>query len=150
MDIDKISRRIHTTKFATVGKVKEDKTFGQVLDRTMNQVPREEGPKDGCHPVAEVVSAGTCEVCHVDGRAVQHASKLLDLLEKYAEALNSPQMTLKSIEPMVVRIQQELNGLDVRSILHTGQHDEFARLINQIAVTASVEAFKFQRGDYIA
>jgi len=47
-------------------------------------------------------------------------------------------------------MQQELKGLDVRSMTHLGQRDELAELVNQIAVTGSVEALKFQRGDYLA
>jgi hypothetical protein len=50
----------------------------------------------------------------------------------------------------VIRMQQELKGLDVRSMSYVGQHEDLAELVNQIAVTASVEALKFQRGDYIS
>jgi hypothetical protein len=57
---------------------------------------------------------------------------------------------LKGIEPIVTRIGQKLKDLDVQSEDNVVQNDELARIVNEIAVTANVEAFKFQRGDYIA
>jgi hypothetical protein len=81
---------------------------------------------------------------------LQHAYDVLDLLEEYSLALSNPDMTFKGIEPIVTRIEQRLKGLDVQSGDNVGQNDGLASIINDIAVTASLEAFKFQRGDYIA
>ena len=81
---------------------------------------------------------------------MQHAYDVLDLLEEYSLALSNPDMTFKRIEPIVSRIEQKLKGLDLQSGDNVGQNDGLASIINDIAVTASLEAFKFQRGDYIA
>jgi len=81
---------------------------------------------------------------------LQHAYDVLDLLEEYSLALSNPDMTFKRIEPIVSRIEQKLKGLDLQSGDNVGQNDGLASIINDIAVTASLEAFKFQRGDYIA
>ena len=121
-----------------------------VVDRATDAVHPEAEPKDAPCSVTQVARAASCKVSPVDRQTLQHASKVLDVLEEYTQALKNPQVTLKSIEPIVIRLQQELKGLDVRSTPHLGQHDELAELVNHIAVTAGVEAFKFQRGDYMA
>ena len=150
MDIDKVTGRIHATQLAGQGKAKSDNTFALILDRATDAVHREAGSKDTPGSVTQVARPASCKVSHIDRQTLQHASKVLDVLEEYARALENPQKSLKSIEPIVIRMQQELKGLDVRSMTHLGQRDELAELVNHIAVTASVEAFKFQRGDYVA
>ncbi|NVM56873.1 MAG: hypothetical protein HWN51_01960, partial [Desulfobacterales bacterium] len=93
MDIDKVSGRIHPTEFAGHGKVKGENTFAQTLDRAMDAVHAEEGPTKATCAVTKAVSDSPCEVSRATRGAMQRASKLLDLLEEYAEALKNPQMT---------------------------------------------------------
>ena len=150
MDIDGVTGRIHPTKFAGQAKAESDNTFAQILDKATDAVHPEAEPKDAPCSVTQVARAASCKVSPADRQTLQHASKVLDVLEEYTQALKNPQVTLKSIEPIVIRLQQELKGLDVQSTPHLGQHDELAELVNHIAVTAGVEAFKFQRGDYMA
>ena len=150
MDIDKITGPIHPTESAGHGKVGNDNTFAKILDRTMDTVQREECSKEAPSPTSEVTELARCEVSRVEGQTLQHASNVLSLMEEYAQALNDPKKTLKSIEPIVVQMQQALRGLDEQSAHNPGHQDKLARLVNEIAITASIEAFKFQRGDYIA
>ena len=150
MDIDKVAGRIHATQLAGQGKVKSDNTFALILDKATEAVHREAGAEDTPGSVTQVVRAVSCKVSHIDRQTLQHASKVLDVLEEYARALENPQKSLKSIEPIVIRMQQELKGLNVGSMSYVGQHEQLAEVVNQIAVTASVEALKFQRGDYIS
>jgi len=150
MEIDRVTGRIHPTQVAGQGKAKGDNTFAQILDRATDAVHGEAAPQEAGCCGTPVALGASCKVSHVDRQTLEHASKVLDVLEEYAQALENPQIALKSIEPMVLRMQQELKGLDVRSMTHLGQRDELAELVNQIAVTGSVEALKFQRGDYLA
>ena len=83
---------------------------------------------------------------HGDMKTLQYASNILDLMEKYTQALNDPTRTLKSIQPIVEDMLTELNGLTGESSTHS---EELASLVNEIAVAARVETIKFQRGDYI-
>jgi hypothetical protein len=150
MDIDKVAGRIHATQLAGQGKAKSDDTFALILDKATEAVHREAGAEDTPGSVTQVVRAVSCKVSHLERQTLQHASKVLDVLEEYARALENPQKSLKSIEPIVIRMQQELKGLNVGSMSYVGQHEQLAEVVNQIAVTASVEALKFQRGDYIS
>lgn len=150
MNIDEVKGYTHTKELSTGRKVKGDKKFDQILNDAVDSVVREERAADGVSPVRKVDFPPLWDRRDVDHSVLQHAYDILDLLEEYSQALNNPQMTLKGIEPIVTRIEQELKGLDVQSGDNVAQNDELASIINEIAVTARVEAFKFQRGDYIA
>lgn len=150
MDIDRITGAIHSTKPAGHEKARKNNTFAQVLNRAMDTGHANKCSEDVPVSVSEIAPVACSEVSSVGGRpALQRASNLLDLMEEYAQALSDPRKTLRSIEPIVLRMQQALKGLDVQSLSYQRENDELARLISQISVTASVEAFKFQRGDYI-
>ena len=150
MEIDRVTGRMHPGQVGGQGKAKRDNTFAQILDRATDAVCRDAAPREAGRCATPVAPSASSRVSHVDRQTLQHASKVLDALEEYAHALENPQKTLKSIEPIVLRIQEELKGLHVRSMTHLGQRDGLAELVNHIAVTAGVEAFKFQRGDYVA
>ncbi len=150
MKIDEVKGYTHTKELSTGQKVGGDKRFDQILNDAVDRVVHEERAADEVSPVRKVDFPPLWDRGHVDHPVLQHAYDILDLLEEYSQALNNPQMTLKGIEPIVTRIEQELKRLDVHSGDNVAQNDELAGIINEIAVTAGVEAFKFQRGDYIA
>jgi len=116
----------------------------------VNRVVHERRAGDEVSPAKSVDFPPIWDRGRVDHSVLQHAYDILGLLEEYSQALSNPDMTLKGIEPIVTRIGQKVKGLDVQSMDNVVQNDELARIINEIAVTANVEAFKFQRGDYIA
>ncbi len=149
MDINKIAGHSPSVRPQEHGRTSKNKAFSQMLDKAIDSV----GP-DGCSkndapfPMSGVIPSTPCLSGELEDRQiVQRASSLLDLMDKYAQALSNPKMTLKSIEPIVLQIRQALKGLEVQS---SGQDDKLTELVNQISVTARVEAFKFERGDYVA
>ncbi len=150
MNIDKIAGRPCSTELARQGKAKGKSSFSGVLDKCIDTLDSRQGATEAAGAITEAVLVAGPETSKIQGAVLQQASKVVDLLEKYAGALDNPQTTLRSIEPMVARLQQELNGLDVKSVRGLGQDDELEKIVNRIAVTAAVEAFKFQRGDYVA
>jgi len=150
MNIDKLDGNIHPKQLSTGRKLEGGKRFDQVLNDAVNRVVHEKRAGDEVSPAKSVDFPPIWDRGHVDHSVLQHAYDILDLLEEYSRALSNPDMTLKGIEPIVTRIEQELKGLDVQSGDNVVQNDELARIINEIAVTANVEAFKFQRGDYIS
>jgi hypothetical protein len=68
-------------------------------------------------------------------------------MEKYAQALGDPKRTLKSIEPLVRQMGTEVQRLKVED---RDQSAGLSKLVNDIAVTVTVEKLKFQRGDYVS
>ena len=149
MKIDEVRGYTHTKELSTGQKVGGDKRFDQILNDAVDRIVHEERAGDEVSPVRSIDFPALWDRGHVDHPVLQHAYDILDLLEEYSQALSNPRMTLKGIEPIVARIEQELKGLGVRSRDNVAQNDELAGIVNEIAVTASVEALKFQRGDYI-
>ncbi|MBW1739588.1 MAG: hypothetical protein JRJ42_00470 [Deltaproteobacteria bacterium] len=151
MNINEVNGYTHTKQPSSDRKAGGDKKFDRILNDAMDSVVHEERAGDDLFPVKGVDAPVLWDRGHVDHSILlQHAYHMLDLLEEYSEALNNPHMTLKRIEPIVARIAQGLKGLDMQSMDNVAQDDELAGIINDIAVTARVEAFKFQRGDYVA
>ena len=125
------------------------KGFERVLKDAVESVLHKERVPDEVSPV-KGVGLPPWYPLHTDRLVLQQAYTLLDLLEEYSEALNNPDKTLKGIEPVVKRIGYELKDLDMQLRDNSGQNNDLASIVNDIAVTASVEAFKFRRGDYVA
>ena len=122
-------------------------SFADFLDKAMEKE---------CSPVSDDIVSGDVAplaepinptINSVHGQVIERASHLLDLMENYAEALRDPERSLKSIEPIVRRIDQELKDLRMQA---KGIDHGIANLANEIAVTAQVETMKFDRGDYVA
>jgi hypothetical protein len=147
MDIHKIVGMVQAAKPAQQRRPEKDGAFADVLDKTLNGVRHEGGSAEAPLPVCGVVSMAGCNASSVDSHTVQRASSVLNLMEKYAQALRDPKRTLKSIEPIVRQIGTEIQGLKVQG---REQDAGFSKLVNDIAVTATVETLKFQRGDYVA
>jgi hypothetical protein len=147
MDISKVTGRNCSAELQGQGKARKKSGFSDVLEKCVDGVNPEGRLKEASCAKAEMVDPVSCETVQTHGGVLRQASRVLDVLEEYAQALNNPQRNLKSIDPIVTRLQQELKGLNAR---HVQQGDDLAGIVKQIAITASVEAFKYSRGDYIA
>jgi len=149
MNIDEINGYPHTKQPSTDRTVRDDKKFDRILNDAVDSVGHEKRALDEFSPVRGIDPPLLWDRGHVEQPALQHAYNILDLLEEYSQALSNPHMTLKGIEPIVTRIEQELKGLDAQSWDNVAQNHELGGIINEIAVTANIEALKFKRGDYI-
>jgi exonuclease VII small subunit len=74
---------------------------------------------------------------------------LIGMLDQYRHKLADPAITLKNIDPIIRKIDQETENLaPVLDSLPEGE--KLKNIINQTLVTASLEVAKFNRGDYNA
>lgn len=80
--------------------------------------------------------------------AISSAERLLDILDDYSSKMNDPRYTLKDIHKLVLGMENEKASL-VPLVESLPEGDGARDLLNRIAVTASVEAMKFNRGDYL-
>ena len=81
--------------------------------------------------------------------ALDRIENLIGLLDQYRHKLADPGITLKNIDPIIRKIDQETQNL-VPIIDSMPEDKDLKYLINQTLVTASLEVSKFYRGDYIA
>jgi hypothetical protein len=120
--------------------------FDEVLKNKVNDLKAADANPQAAPSAADsVLPTQSPGLAQVNGAQFHRANKVLDLLDNYANALRDPKRTLKSIEPILQQLQEEVNQL----LPEAPQTDEGLRnVINDIAVTAKVEAVKFHRGDY--
>jgi len=134
----------------TIPRPAADKEFGTILKESVENVKKEDmGPRQ------------TAFINPLNGIQMRTPSKsdkqfvldrvenLIGLLDQYRSKLADPGTTLKNIDPIIMKIDQETE--DLTPILDSLPEDEdLKNLINRTLVTASLEVGKFYRGDYIA
>lgn len=79
--------------------------------------------------------------------AVERLEALVDLMERYREQIGS-QATLKEIAPLVERMTQEKDQLQLLSE-QLPDDDGLLPLLQEAIIRSSVEIVKFNRGDYL-
>jgi hypothetical protein len=79
---------------------------------------------------------------------VERVDNLLNLLDNYRDELADPQVTLRSIEPVMNTIVKEKEQLSAVLDSLTNE-DGLKDIVNRTLITASLEVIKYYRGDYI-
>ena len=150
MNIDEVDGYKCAQQLSTGRKMGTAKGFDRVLDDAVRRVVHKEDAGNKISAATRVDFPPLPDRGYVEHPVLQRAYDILGLLEEYSQALHNSHMTLKGIEPILTRVEQELRGLELQSGEEIAQDDELAGIVNEIAVTARVEALKFQRGDYIS
>ena len=132
MDINKIDHSYQEKVGSSTSKTTEN-GFKKVFDQKMNEIN------------------GTLPRNLLEGKSnvLKQGDKILNLLDDYGRVLTDPAMTLKEIEPLVERIEEEVSLFEVDAA-QVGQDDKaLSRLTHDLATTAQVALFKFRRGDFL-
>ncbi len=129
MDINRV-HNLHHGKPSASERVKRGDEFKQIFDHKLDEV----GLGDLKNSRADIVRQG---------------DKILALLDDYAQQLIDPTRRFKDIEPLVERIKREVGVIEGEVLTQFPHDKDLERLIRDLAVTANVAVFKFQRGDYI-
>jgi hypothetical protein len=79
---------------------------------------------------------------------VERIENLLNLLDNYRQQLSDPHVTLRTLEPVMNSIAKEKDQLS-ELLDSLPNEDGLKDILNQTLITASLEAIKFNRGDYI-
>ncbi|MBU2621867.1 MAG: hypothetical protein KKD92_06075 [Proteobacteria bacterium] len=132
MDIKKINQ-VGQLRPSAFDGITNDKGFKQIFDRKLSEV----------NSIASPTSADP------KTDLLDHSDKVLDLLDDYAKELGNPLKTLKEIEPIVSRIEKEVDLIESKAAGIVHQDREFERFVRDLSVTAQVAVLKFQRGDYL-
>ncbi|MFZ0243755.1 MAG: hypothetical protein WAL90_19100 [Desulfobacterales bacterium] len=74
--------------------------------------------------------------------------RLVDQLEHYRQKLADPQVSLKSIEPLVIDIAAAAQKL-APDLTPADRTDSLNDILKRALVTASVEITRFNRGEYL-
>ena len=131
-------------------KKKADPTgerFGDILGKTISKSMStpQPGPLQSLPPAGGI--AGFIPV--VDKKdLVVRADQLLDLLEAYQNKLSDPGLPLQDAYISMKTIEDRADEL-TPFVENLPEDDTFRDFLNRLVITASVEAIKFRRGDYL-
>ncbi len=80
---------------------------------------------------------------------ISQTEQLLDMLDDYATQLNDPGKSLKDLAPLLAEIKRKTEMLVATSNTGATTNERLKDIANTVALTASVEYEKFQRGDFL-
>jgi len=121
--------------------------FGDILEKTVSESRGTTRPRTiGSLPPA----GGIAGFIPVAGKKdlVGRADQLLDLLEAYQKKISGPGLPLQDAYISMKAIEDRADELTpyVESL---PEGDDLRDFLNRLVITASVEAIKFRRGDYL-
>lgn len=76
--------------------------------------------------------------------------QLLSMLDTYSSKLEDPQVSLKSIAPVLEEIKNSAGNLELEARSLAEQDAPLKEIATQTVVAAQTEYLKFQRGDYLS
>ena len=79
----------------------------------------------------------------------EKTDKLIHMLDYYSTQLQSPEISLKKIEPVLEEIKNSAKTLLEETKSAPDANDELKEIAMECAITANNEYVKFQRGDYL-
>jgi hypothetical protein len=126
-----------------------DRTFNSVFEEVLGELNRLDQKGRPAHP-EPVVPVAQCPRAQSqeDGSTLGHAKRLLDILDAYQTKMVDPGVTLRDIAPLVRKIETENERL-ISSADSLSEDDQLRSILNHLAIIASVEVIKFDRGDYV-
>ncbi len=155
--INQINELTQSMGGAAAGTTKAEKTgvfknaLTQALDQT-GQTDQTESPEMGntTAPALGEIPSTSLYIQDQSSIVSGKTDKLLGLLDAYVSQLQDPGVSLKSIAPVLEKINTNADNLLKESVsLGTGDQD-LKDIANQAVVAARTEYVKFQRGDYLS
>jgi len=132
MDINKINNSFQGN-LSSPDKLIKNSGFKQIFDQKVAEI----NPLDAPLPIINKTNI------------LEHGDRILNLLDDYSTELVNPAKSLKDIEPLVKRIQKEMDSIKIETGDKTTDDKELEGLIRDLVVTANVAVSKFHRGDYL-
>ena len=130
-------------------KNKTGPSFENALSKAIDK-NQEAVAKPGMVKGLQEIAAPDLKLNHPAKAITSQTGNLLNLLDDFSGKLQDPAVSLKSIYPMVDKLNQTAETL-LNETQKLGSSDSVLKEIaTQTAVTARNEYIKFQRGDYLS
>jgi hypothetical protein len=150
MDIQNINSAVQSAK-TTRQETTDSQSAGfqSYLDAFSEKIQNEPSSIKPYPQVCNVQEVPFINIQSQNGEMFDKVHSVLNLFEDYSKDLQNPNKTLKEIEPALMNMKQAAEKLYKENALNAEANQSLSQMINNLQVTASVEYFKFQRGDYI-
>ncbi|MBW2567979.1 MAG: hypothetical protein JRD93_00205 [Deltaproteobacteria bacterium] len=144
-DISRIANDQKTNKIAkTTGNKFED-----ILQQTINKSSSSENQIMMLPPVQNISNIRFDIISNIDkAQNIERVEKFLDVLENYQKKLEDPSVKLKEMHPFVANMKNQADNM-LPLLNSLPDEDGIKDILNRALVTSTVEAIKFNKGDYI-
>ncbi len=124
--------------------------FQDILNEKMGQAPAKAGQPAALPPMSNLDSIRFDPAIEPDTKqTLVRMDHYLSLLETYQKQMDDPRISLKETSTIVRQMEQQTQEL--LPLLDTlPEGSGLKDLLNRLLVTSTVEAIKFNRGDYLA
>ena len=125
------------------------KDFGTVLREAVGR-PSQTAPETQVSPAAPCATVTGCQPTFRPdtGLVMERVGELLDTLDVYRQKLADARYTVRDMYPDIERFSRQ--SRDLMPVLDTlSESDGLKDVVNQTVMTATLEAIRFYRGDYV-
>lgn len=123
--------------------------FDEILQQTINRSSNSEAHAMALPPAQNISSIRFDLISNFDkAQNIKRVENFLDVLENYQEKLGDPTVTLKEIYPLVAHMESEIDYI-LPLLESLPKEDKMKNILNSTLITSTVEAIKFNRGDYL-
>ncbi len=123
--------------------------FHDILQEKIATSSKPEGHVMTLPPVQNIPTIQFDQILNIGtAQGIERVEQFLNLLEEYHRKLGDTNSTLKEFYPLVSSMEGE--AAKIKPLLDSlPAGDELKDILNRAVVTATVEAIKFNRGDYL-
>lgn len=160
VNINQINELTKSMGVPAEGKPKTEKSggFENVLTQALGQAEKAGQTDETEPPGMETTAASALEEIPSTGLYLQDQSAivsektdaLLGLLDAYSNQLEDPDISLKSIAPILEQINQKADSLLKESVSLGAGNANLKEIATQTVIAAQTEYQRFQRGDYVS
>ena len=119
--------------------------FGAILEETLGNISKASDPR---MPKVEGLSKAQFDlISTAENPTIKYVENFLDILDDYQAKLGDPEVRLKEIFPLIDQMQKEKQGL-ASALESLPDGDGLKEIVNETLIISSLEAIKFNRGDY--
>jgi len=123
--------------------------FEEILQQTINKSSSSENQTTTLPPLQNISNIRFDLISNIDRtQNIERVEKFLDVLENYQKKLEDPSVNLKEMYPLVTRMESEVENM-LPLLNSLPDEDGMKDILNRILVTSTVEAIKFNKGDYV-
>ncbi len=150
-DINQINESTQSFSASNTQISKGDKkdTFENALSKAFDKTEASGVKTTSANALKEIASKDL-NINHLSDIVTGKTGRLLDMLDVYSSKLQDPDVSLKTIAPVLEEIKQSAGNLLKDAQTLTSDDEALKNIATQTIVTAQTEYMKFQRGDYLS
>lgn len=124
--------------------------FHDILKETINKSSNPEERTMTSSPVHNISNIHFNSILNINNKEqnIEQVEDFLNTLDNYQKKLGDPASTLKDIYPLVTAMESETDKI-IPFLDSLSDDDGLKDVLNRAVITATVEAIKFNRGDYL-